>query len=156
MYCASSSWPVFCPCLLLFQYWIDGYNLTPNFETFKEPKNRFQGTDSARLCSLAGRYDNPIPTRFLAPIDCLTIPALSSSLCLYYFYLYIHLWPTNERNSLSSYQQQIFRLRYLAIHRGGEWDCIKRGGGWHLRFFSHGGKICIGVASAHAQFCIHA
>ncbi len=25
--------------------------------------------DSARLCSLAGRYDNPIPTRFLAPID---------------------------------------------------------------------------------------
>ncbi len=23
------------------------------------------------LCSLAGRYDNPIPTRFLVPIDCL-------------------------------------------------------------------------------------
>ncbi len=31
---------------------------------------------SARLCSLAGRYDNPIPIRFLAPIDCLKIPAL--------------------------------------------------------------------------------
>ncbi len=29
----------------------------------------------ARLCSLAGRYDNPIPTRFLAPIDCYKIPA---------------------------------------------------------------------------------
>jgi len=28
------------------------------------------------LCSLAGRYDNPIPPRFLAPIDCLKIPAL--------------------------------------------------------------------------------
>jgi hypothetical protein len=28
---------------------------------------------AARLCSLAGRYDNPIPTRFLAPIDCLKI-----------------------------------------------------------------------------------
>jgi hypothetical protein len=28
------------------------------------------------LCSLAGRYDNPISTRFfLAPIDCLKIPA---------------------------------------------------------------------------------
>ncbi len=27
------------------------------------------------LCSLAGRYYNPIPTRFLAPIDCLKIPA---------------------------------------------------------------------------------
>ncbi len=26
--------------------------------------------------SLAGRYDNPIPARFLAPIDCLKIPAL--------------------------------------------------------------------------------
>ncbi len=33
--------------------------------------------NSASLCSLAGRYDNPIPTRFLAPIDCLKIPALS-------------------------------------------------------------------------------
>ena len=36
-----------------------------------EPRNRFQGTNSASLCSLAGRYDNPIPTQFLAPIDCL-------------------------------------------------------------------------------------
>jgi hypothetical protein len=42
---------------------------SPNFKTFKETKNRFQGTNSARLCSLAGRYDNPIPTRFLAPIN---------------------------------------------------------------------------------------
>ncbi len=41
--------------------------------TFKEPKNRFQGTNSY----LAGRYDNPIPTRFLAPIDCFKIPALA-------------------------------------------------------------------------------
>ncbi len=32
--------------------------------------------NSASLCSLAGRYDNPIPTRCLAPIDCLKIPAL--------------------------------------------------------------------------------
>jgi hypothetical protein len=49
---------------------------SPNFYTFKESKNRFQGTNSARLCSLSGRYDNPIPTRFLAPKDCLKIPAL--------------------------------------------------------------------------------
>ncbi len=47
------------------------------FKTFMEPRNRFQGINSASLCSLAGRYDNPIPTRFLAPIDCLKIPALS-------------------------------------------------------------------------------
>jgi hypothetical protein len=40
-----------------------------------EPRNRFQGMNSASLCSLAGRYDNPIPPRFLAPIDCLKIPA---------------------------------------------------------------------------------
>ncbi len=38
------------------------------FEQIKEPKNRYQETDSARLHSLAGRYDNPIPTRFLAPL----------------------------------------------------------------------------------------
>jgi hypothetical protein len=36
---------------------------------FKKPKNRFQGINTASLCSLAGRYDNPIPTRFLVPID---------------------------------------------------------------------------------------
>jgi hypothetical protein len=41
-----------------------------NFFTFKEPRNRFQGITSASLCTLAGRYDNPIPTRLLAPIDC--------------------------------------------------------------------------------------
>jgi hypothetical protein len=34
----------------------------------------------ARLYSLAGRYDNPFPTMFLAPIDCSKIPALNMSL----------------------------------------------------------------------------
>ncbi len=41
-----------------------------------EPRTRFQGKNSASLYSLAGRYDNPIPTRFLAPIIFLQIPAL--------------------------------------------------------------------------------
>ncbi len=50
----------------------------PVFLTFTEPRNRFHGTDSASLCSLAGRYDHPTPTRFLAPIDCSKIPALAS------------------------------------------------------------------------------
>ncbi len=45
------------------------------FLTFMEPRNRFQGMNSASLFSLADRYDNPIPTRFLAPIDCLKILA---------------------------------------------------------------------------------
>ncbi len=50
--------------------------LSMNFYTFKKPKNRLQGINSASLCSLAGRYDNPLPTRFLAPVDCLQSPAL--------------------------------------------------------------------------------
>ncbi len=49
--------------------------LSPNFWTSKEPKNQFQGTNSARLCSLAGRYDNPVSTRFLVHTDCWQIPA---------------------------------------------------------------------------------
>jgi hypothetical protein len=48
---------------------------SPYFKTFMGPRNRFQGMNSASLCSLAGRYDNPIPTRFLVPIDCLKIRA---------------------------------------------------------------------------------
>jgi hypothetical protein len=40
-----------------------------------DPRNRFQGMNSASLCSLAVRYNNPIPPRFMAPIDCLKIPA---------------------------------------------------------------------------------
>jgi hypothetical protein len=45
--------------------------------------NRFQGIDSSSLCRLAGRNDNPIPTRFLSPIDCYKIPALTcTSSCL--------------------------------------------------------------------------
>jgi hypothetical protein len=37
---------------------------------------RSLGIDSAILCSLAGRYDNPVPTWLLAPIDYYKIPAL--------------------------------------------------------------------------------
>jgi hypothetical protein len=36
---------------------------------------RSPGIDSASLCFLAGRYDNPIPTRFLAPLAFSKIPA---------------------------------------------------------------------------------
>ncbi len=31
--------------------------------------------ESIPPCCLAGRYDSPIPSRFLVPIDCYTIPA---------------------------------------------------------------------------------
>jgi hypothetical protein len=36
---------------------------------------RSQRIYSPSLCSPAGRYVNPTPTRFLAPIDCYKIPA---------------------------------------------------------------------------------
>jgi hypothetical protein len=36
--------------------------------------------NSASLCSLAGRYENPIPPRCLAPMDFLKIPALATKL----------------------------------------------------------------------------
>jgi hypothetical protein len=49
------------------------------FKTFRDPRNRFQGVDNASLFRLAGRFDNYIPTRFLAPIDCYKIPALAES-----------------------------------------------------------------------------
>ncbi len=42
---------------------------SPKLKTYKEPKNRFQGPNSARLCSLMGRYDNPRLTQFLATIE---------------------------------------------------------------------------------------
>ncbi len=48
----------------------------PVFLDFMEPRNRFQEMNSASLCSLAGWYDSPIPTWFLAPKNCLKIPAL--------------------------------------------------------------------------------
>ncbi len=40
------------------------------------PKNRFQ--ESIQPDCVAWQFDNPIPTRFLAPIDCLKIPALAT------------------------------------------------------------------------------
>jgi hypothetical protein len=49
---------------------------------FMWPLYWFQGMNSASLCSLAGRYENPIPPRCLAPIDFLKIPALSNMLIL--------------------------------------------------------------------------
>ncbi len=40
------------------------------------PPPKKKVNDSASLCSLAGRYNKPIPIRFLAPIDFLKIPSL--------------------------------------------------------------------------------
>ncbi len=64
------------PFSLYSKYTIKGQSL--NFLTFKEHRNPIQGINSASLCGLAGRYENPIPTCFLAPRDCLKITAQSS------------------------------------------------------------------------------
>ncbi len=50
---------------------------SPYFYIVFGPRNWFQGMNSASLCSLAGRYKNPIPPQCLAPIDFLKIPAQS-------------------------------------------------------------------------------
>jgi hypothetical protein len=42
--------------------------------------------------SLAGRYDIPIPTQCLAPIDCLKIPALVS-----FMRCAVHVWEMVQR-----------------------------------------------------------
>ncbi len=51
-------------------------NLRRYFQTFSEARNRYVGIDSASIFSLSGRFDNPIPARFLTPIECSKIPAL--------------------------------------------------------------------------------
>jgi hypothetical protein len=63
--------------------------------------------NSASLCSLAGRYDNPIPPQFLAPIDFLKIPAL----CGVY-----QRHTSTEAEFLDDIQTKILRVFLLAIH----------------------------------------
>jgi hypothetical protein len=84
-----------------------------------EPRNRFQGMNSARLCCLAGRYDNTSPTRFLAPIDCLKVSSLGhyqnisreKTRNLYRFiFLFVHF--IFRRNPVLYYNGRVF----IAVH----------------------------------------
>jgi hypothetical protein len=101
-----------------------------------EPRNPFQGINfSASLCSLAGRDNNPIPTRCLAPIDILKIPALDTRLTAIslhaqmgegekYLYQYLieighrktPLRLGTERNLSKNFQKLVLNRLYL---RGG-------------------------------------
>ncbi len=65
---------------------------SPYFKMFIRPWNWFQGMISASLCSLAARYDNSIPPRFLAPIDFLKIPAQYLTLYDLSIYRKWHSW----------------------------------------------------------------
>jgi hypothetical protein len=50
------------------RHWVGGrVGHTELQDTFKEPRNRVQGIDSASLCGLAGRCDNPIPNTVPSP-----------------------------------------------------------------------------------------
>ena len=65
---------------------------------------------SASLCSLANRYDNPIPTRFLAPIDCLKIPALLYNVTQ-------SVIPLRFETSCEIYQEVEYCIcTYLSVH----------------------------------------
>ncbi len=55
--------------------------------------------NSSSLCSLAGRYENPIPTRFLAPIDCLKIPAQCAQFVSPYFFLSMRQLLGNQKQT---------------------------------------------------------
>jgi hypothetical protein len=86
---------------------------------FKKPRNRFPawrnrslGIDSRlhkrlQIRALAGRYDNPIPTRFLALIDCSKFPAQNGSRCEF-------VPPTTGRTYPSS-----LHIRYSELTRLG-------------------------------------
>ncbi len=81
-----------------------GVKLSWYFYTCMGHRNRFQGMNSASLCSLAGRYDNPLPLRFLAPMASLKIPTLvnsSTDFDLSQDNLYMHLnWHAASRQLL--------------------------------------------------------
>jgi hypothetical protein len=68
-------------------------------------------TEQSPLCSMAGRYDNPIPTRFLAPIDCLKIPAQISCYKAFYYGIY-----KKPRDQTYIFQNQEFFCCILSIY----------------------------------------
>ncbi len=88
------------------------------FLNFEEPRNRFEGIDSASLCSLVGQYDYPLPTRFLSPIDCSKIPAqLAYYVCLTYFRLQ-YFQSKNIPMSKENDGRDVFVLQILRVGLG--------------------------------------
>ncbi len=50
-----------------------------------------RGIDSASLCNEAGRYGNPIPSRYLVPTDCSKFPAQLRSVSVTHDVLHDHI-----------------------------------------------------------------
>ncbi len=70
------------PWLRLYSYphylfSLQNYKQNPNFKLLMSPRiySKESIPPGCVLCSLAGRNDNYNPTQFLAPMDCLKIPA---------------------------------------------------------------------------------
>jgi hypothetical protein len=59
-----------------------------------------------KIPSLAGRYDNPVPTRFLVPIDCYKIPAKKLRSLLFTFSL------TSERMKRESRRSSVVQFPF--------------------------------------------
>ncbi len=62
--------------------WMFISGIKDSFKLLRSP-----GIDSASLCSLSGRYDNPAPTRFLVPIVIVHNPKIPAQLFLRYPWL---------------------------------------------------------------------
>jgi hypothetical protein len=96
------------------------FEAEPEFLNSEAQENRFQGTKSASLCSLAGRHGNPIPARFLAPIDCLKIPALDSGFFLNMVCFYFSIIPFT-----SDWRSQTLRLNSRIYNTPDMQNCIE-------------------------------
>jgi len=83
-----------------------------------ESRNRFLGIDSANLFSLAGWFNNPIPTQFLAPIYCFKNTA-SESTEKAALYLILKL----DKNKASSAQE---KPALTLVEKMGFWDFSKQ------------------------------
>ncbi len=75
-----SSTPI---CTLCVEQWLKRYLFSRKLKSRYGARNRFNARDRvwnwvAKLHRLAGRYDNPMPTWFLAPIAGLKLPTLFS------------------------------------------------------------------------------
>jgi hypothetical protein len=71
-----SFWWIIRETLVSIRRYCWGWKAVPIFLNVYGARNRFQGMNSGSLCSLAGRYDSPIPPQFLAPIGSSKIPDL--------------------------------------------------------------------------------
>ncbi len=121
-----------------------------------EPRNRFQEMNSASLCSMAGGYDNPIPTWLIVPIHCSKILALKPNSETYNFVEIFGLessqtWGFNGYNVYITNQFQTT----FAQRGGGGVKSVRRGdcewqGGTLKTFVSITSKN-----SASGLFCFH-